>query len=356
MTFSVNSFDFSSILTADRLESEARSTLETRERTDEARSHALGIAPEAVPEAIAARWDLWQTIKESPKCDRLDAILGGTLPSQLDTLWTLWLPLAMQLADLRTRGDRPLIQGILGGQGTGKTTLTQILTEILAAINCRTASLSIDDIYKTYADRAALQTVDPRLVWRGPPGTHDIDLGIAVLDRLRNGEPADLPRFDKSLHQGQGDRATPEPVANIDVILFEGWFVGARPVSPEVFDTAPDPIVTDADKAFARDCNDRLHSYLPLWDRLDRLMVLYPEDYRLSKEWRKQAERQMKAKGKSGMSDAQIDEFVNYFWKSLHPDLFVRPLVEKGRTPCQETVDLVVLVQRDRSVARIYRP
>ncbi|HEY9644728.1 MAG TPA: hypothetical protein V6C88_00080, partial [Chroococcidiopsis sp.] len=88
--------------------------------------------------------------------------------------WTLWLPLAIALATARRELDRPLIQGILGGQGTGKTTLAAALTVILTHLGYRVCALSLDDLYKTYAQRQQLQQHDPRLIWRGPPGTHDV--------------------------------------------------------------------------------------------------------------------------------------------------------------------------------------
>ncbi len=51
--------------------------------------------------------------------------------AMLDVLRDLWLPLAMQLASRRQQLGRPFIQGILGGQGTGKTTMCAVLTLIL---------------------------------------------------------------------------------------------------------------------------------------------------------------------------------------------------------------------------------
>ena len=45
------------------------------------------------------------------------------------------------------------------------------------------AALSIDDLYLTYTERLALQQQDPRLIWRGPPGTHDVNLGLEVIER-----------------------------------------------------------------------------------------------------------------------------------------------------------------------------
>lgn len=92
----------------------------------------------------------------------------------IETIWNLWLPLAMQIADWRKSLDRGLIQGFLGGQGTGKTTLTRVLTVILSQLGYRAVSWSIDDLYLPYVDRVALRNRDPRLIRRGPPGTHDV--------------------------------------------------------------------------------------------------------------------------------------------------------------------------------------
>ncbi|MEA5514487.1 glycerate kinase [Nodularia sp. UHCC 0506] len=265
----------------------------------------------------------------------------------LGVLQDLWLPLGIKLASQRQGLGRPLIQGILGGQGTGKTTMCQILGLILQHLGYRTLCLSLDDLYKSYSDRLVLTQQDPRLIWRGPPGTHDLDLGLNLLDQIRQGKsPVSVPRFDKSAHHGAGDRTTPEIVKDIDIVLFEGWFVGVRPVDPDVLNYAPPPILTAEDRVFARDMNRRLSEYLPLWQRLDSLIVLYPTDYRCSMVWRQQAEQQMIAAGKLGMSDAEIEEFVNYFWRSLHPELFITPLVTSPTA-----VDLVISINSDHSMS-----
>lgn len=275
---------------------------------DKLQAKAFGITPENVEQVIQARSHLLRSIY--PAFSQLCYSLHLQPNQLLPTLWNLWLPLGMQLASYRKAQSRPLIQGILGGQGTGKTTLAKMLILILSQLGYRTLSLSLDDLYKTYSDRLALKAQDPRLIWRGPPGTHDIQLGITVLDQLRQPNsitPIQIPRFDKSAWEGAGDRATAEIFDRADIVLFEGWFVGVRPINPARFDTAPPPIVTPADREFARDLNARLQDYLPLWERLDQLIVLYPSDYRLSQKWRQQAEHQMISTGKSGMSDAQIE-------------------------------------------------
>lgn len=255
-------------------------------------------------------------------------------PACWDTLWDTCIPLAENLLTA-AHTTHPLTIGFLGGQGTGKTTLTQILALLLATQDKTTASFSLDDLYLTYADRQALS--DRRLIWRGPPGTHDIDLGLQTLASLKAQRPhTDIPWFDKSLHSGQGDRGPSKTTGPVDFILFEGWFVGAQPLPESRFDPAvalPEPIVSAADRTFARDMNQNLHQYLPLWAQLDRLVVLHVPDYPMAKIWRKQAEHELIAQGKTGMSDDEIDRFVEYFWKALHPELFIAPLTKPPAKP-----------------------
>ncbi|MEH2318511.1 glycerate kinase [Nostoc sp.] len=316
---------------------------------DRLRAKAFGITPENVDEVIQRRSHLLKSIL--PAFSQFCQTTLQIQPQEmLQVLWDLWLPLGIKLASGRQQLGRPLIQGILGGQGTGKTTMSKVLSLILDQLGYRTLSLSLDDLYKTYSDRLILTQQDPRLIWRGPPGTHDVDLGLNVLDQMRQLQsPVMVPRFDKSAYRGAGDRTTPEMVTGVDIVLFEGWFVGVRPINPNLFDTAPPPIFTDEDRAFARDINRRLHDYLPLWKRLDSLILLYPTDYRCSLEWRKQAEQQMIAAGKSGMNNAEIEQFVNYFWRSLHPELFIKPLVKDATV-----VDLVIEIHADHSFGKVY--
>ncbi len=268
-------------------------------------------------------------------------------------LWAVWLPLAAQLQDWASGMTAPPIVGFLGGQGSGKTTLTTLLKLLLELQGLRVLAWSLDDLYLPYADRLALQAEDPRLIWRGPPGTHDVALGQQILRQLQAGETAAIPRFDKSAQGGAGDRAGFETVGPVDLVLFEGWCVGARPLSPMVFAAAatlPEPIRTVADRAFAQDMNQALHEYLPLWAMLDRLVVLQLQDYRWSLIWRQQAERRMRAMGGAGMDDRAIAAFVEYFWTALHPELFVTPLTREPGW-----VDLVLEIGANHWPARVRR-
>ena len=271
-------------------------------------------------------------------------------------LWHYWLPLAQRLANQQQQIGRSLIQGLLGGQGSGKTTLGFVLNILLRHLGKTFLSISLDDLYKTYRERQKLRDHTPALIWRGPPNTHDIDLGIQVLQQLRDRslekpKPIAIPRFDKSLHNGAGDRIAPEISYDADIILFEGWFVGMRPLPIAAFKNFVPPILSESDREFALTCNANLYNYLPLWAYLDSLIVIKPENYNYSYQWRIEAEHKLIATGKTGMSDQEITKFVEYFWKALHPELFMPRMISD-----RASVDLVIEISRSHLPTRIYRP
>lgn len=316
---------------------------------DKSFCNAFKITPDNGIEKIKSRLDLWQ--KSYSLVNQYCEQLGLTCLDIMSLLWKFWLPLAIYLKEEKSKQKSTLIQGILGGQGTGKTTLSHILCLILKQLDYQTITISIDDFYKTYEERQKLKKIDPRFIWRGPPGTHDIDLAINVLNQLKNPNNSNsilIPRFDKSLWNGQGDRIEPETINHPDIVLFEGWFLGVRPIDNSQFNDAPLPIKTEEDRQFAKDINEQLKAYLPLWEKLDRLMILYPQDYHLSQQWRKQAEEKMKSSGKTGMSDQEVEDFVNYFWKALHPQLFITPLAKNPHL-----VDLVITIDKNHRPQQI---
>jgi D-glycerate 3-kinase len=296
------------------------------------------IAPINARWTMRVRFHLLQTIYPHFQTLQRNLQLESNL---LEPLWNIWLPLGLQIVTWRMHKQTPCTISFLGGQGTGKTTLTEILKLILKALNYTAIAWSLDDLYLPYRDRLQLQAQDARIDRRGPPGTHDVALGLQVLDQFHRSQfPLELPRFDKSLHHGAGDRIQPDVIEKADILLFEGWCVGVRPIDPSQFAQAPDPIVTAADRTFAEDMNAALANYVPLWDKLDRLVILHVPDYRMSIPWRQEAEHKMIAQGKPGMSDAEIRSFVEYFWKALHPQLFIQPLTQNS-----PWVDGVITIQ-----------
>lgn len=183
-----------------------------------------------------------------------------------------WTP----LADLIAARREPLIVGINGAQGSGKSTLCAFLEVLLAERGLKAATLSLDDLYLGKADRQKLaRELHPLFATRGVPGTHAPALGMAIFDAVQTGASLDLPRFDK----GTDDRrAAPQHVPGpIDVLLFEGWCVGCR---PEADEELLDPVNAlerdeDPDGVWRSVANLWLRGeYRDLFDRLDMLVML----------------------------------------------------------------------------------
>src|SRR5262245_54933917 len=97
-----------------------------------------------------------------------------------------WLPLVHTLAARITSSTAPpKLLAIAGAQGSGKSTLSRLLSDELVRLGRRAVTFSLDDFYLTRREREALAAaVHPLLVTRGVPGTHDVDLCERILDRI----------------------------------------------------------------------------------------------------------------------------------------------------------------------------
>lgn len=213
--------------------------------------------------------------------------------------------------------------GIQGVQGAGKSTLASCLAELLRREGgLRVATMSIDDLYFTRSQRRVLaREVHPLLQTRGVPGTHDVLLGRDTIAALREGKPIKLPRFDKAADDRvpEADWLTAEPP--VDVLLFDGWFLGAG--APPVAQLG-EPI-----NALERDedpdgrwrnhvCTQLRERYPPLWRELDALCMLQAPDAECGFTWRWHAEQRtrsaLEARGADTsqlMDEQQVRRFVD---------------------------------------------
>jgi D-glycerate 3-kinase len=225
------------------------------------------------------------------------------------------------IVERRQRMSKPLVVGICGAQGSGKSTLAQALVGRLREGGVRAAVLSLDDLYLTQAERMALAaTVHPLLCTRGVPGTHDISLGLSILERLDAGLPLSLPRFDKA----RDDRA---PVAQFDsapagtqVLILEGWCVGALPQPAAALVRPVNELERTADPsgAWRQFVNRNLAgSYQVLFARLDMLILLAAPGFEVVGEWRIEQEhtlaRTADARASRVMSDAEVMHFIQFY-------------------------------------------
>ena len=127
-------------------------------------------------------------------------------------------------------GLRPVI-GLNGPVGAGKSTLARSLQQRFADADLQLAVASIDDAYLPWPQRQVAMAGNPYGVNRVPPGSHDPE---ALLGGIRHWRGAsakmlELPRFDKTLRDGQGDRVAPWR-GRADALLLEGWMLACCPL------------------------------------------------------------------------------------------------------------------------------
>jgi D-glycerate 3-kinase len=219
---------------------------------------------------------------------------------------------------------RPLVVGLCGTQGSGKSTLALALQRMLALRGVRAAVLSIDDLYLKREEREALATaVHPLLITRGPPGTHDVALGLDVLDRLLKPGEVALPRFDKALDTRKPFDQWDVVQGPVDVVIFEGWCVGAQPEEPGALSDPINVLERDEDQGGVwRTCvNDALAGpYQTLFARIGLLVMLRALSFEVVLKWRIEQEHKLKARLMASggdmartMSDEEIARFIAHY-------------------------------------------
>ena len=153
------------------------------------------------------------------------------------------------------------------------------------------------------------------LATRGVPGTHDVALGQRLINALLHGDaPVALPVFDKSCD----DRAVEPRIvdAPVDVLLFEGWCIGARPQSAAALARPVNALEAQADPhgIWRRWVNARLAAdYTPLFAQADALVWLQTPAYATALAWRQQQERELRAATGRGMSVAEVADFMAHY-------------------------------------------
>ncbi|EPR08858.1 kinase [Sphingobium indicum IP26] len=214
-------------------------------------------------------------------------------------------------------GDRLLAIGLCGAQGSGKSTLAAGLRQRLESGGVPVAVLSIDDLYLTRAEREAMaRSIHPLLRTRGVPGTHDVALGLRVIDALARGEAALLPRFDKASDDRLPEARWERAAAGTRLLLLEGWCVGALPQAPAALAEPVNALEReeDADGVWRAFVNRALaEDYRPLFGRLDRLVLLAAPGFGIVRRWRTQQEHELRKERGGGMSDAGVARFIQHY-------------------------------------------
>jgi uridine kinase len=133
----------------------------------------------------------------------------------------------------------PVVIGIAGGSGSGKTTVQR---RIIEAFGRSQIALLDHDSY--YVDLSHLPAEERAQFNFDHPNALETDLMVQHLDRLLAGEPVEKPTYDFTTHSRRDETETVDP---LPVVIVEGILVLGEPALRERMDIklyvdAPDDV------------------------------------------------------------------------------------------------------------------
>ncbi len=137
----------------------------------------------------------------------------------------------------------PVIIGIAGGTGSGKTTVAHRVRE---AAPGKTVLIIHHDSY--YYDHAHLSLEERARINYDHPEAFETDLLVRDLEALRRGEPIEIPLYDYATHSRRRETTRLEPA---DIVFVEGILVLEDERLREMMDIRI-YVDVDADERFIR--------------------------------------------------------------------------------------------------------
>jgi D-glycerate 3-kinase len=238
------------------------------------------------------------------------------------------------------RPERPVLIGVAGAQGSGKTTACKLLE---MSNRPRFAYFSLDDVYWSKAERADLaRLIHPLFVTRGPPGTHDLDLANATIGALmRAGDDSEipLPSFDKARDEPAPRETWPVFRGRPEAILIDCWCLGA--LAPEVSRPLNAVETIDSDSVWRGSQATFLREdYAPFFARFDAIVYLKPPNWEIVRRWRGQQEETMLGRALTKDEGPKLDRFL------MHYERITRGMMAGGHV-----ADVVVELDEERGVS-----
>ena len=164
---------------------------------------------------------------------------------------------------------------------------------------------SIDDFYKTSTERKEMSKNISKLFFtRGVPGTHDINMLSKVIKRLKKKKFRKIliPKFDKSSDDRFPKSKWTKVERKPNIIIFEGWCVGAKHQSFKKLKKSINLIEKNYDKNFIwrKFVNLQLKKkYKLLFSKINHFMYLDVDNFNLLKKWRLKQETKLLIKNKN---------------------------------------------------------
>ena len=214
------------------------------------------------------------------------------------------IPVSFWIAS-KTNKSKPYFVGLAGGQGTGKTTVSSIIAIILRKyFKLNVFKISIDDFYKTRKERISLsKKIHPFLMTRGVPGTHDINIMLNFFKKTKSKSfrSLKLPKFNKAIDDRCKKNLWYSIKKRPDVIIFEGWCVGAKAEKDNSLKKSINSLEKkeDTNLVWRKFVNQQLKlKYKKLYAQLNCLLFLKAGSFSLLQQWRLKQEKKLRLKNK----------------------------------------------------------
>ena len=249
-------------------------------------------------------------------------VVSEPFRDKLGQLYNFFLPISEKIHRNYLNNKKTKIIGLTGGQGSGKSTISQILKIILKeCFDLNTVIFSIDDFYKTLQERKNMsKNINPLFLTRGVPGTHNTTLLLKCLNNLKskNFKKILIPKFDKSVDDRFPKRFWQNIKTKPDIVIFEGWCVGATPQKKKDL-IAPINILEkekDKKKTWRNYVNKELKTrYKKIFKLIDLMIFLKIPSFEYVYKWRLLQEKKLRvtSKGKKTMTDKQVKNFIMFY-------------------------------------------
>jgi len=249
-------------------------------------------------------------------------VMSEPFRDKLGQLNKFYLPISKMIAKDYLKEKKTKVIGLTGGQGTGKSTISNILKIILKeAYKLETVIFSIDDFYKTLNERKKIsKKISKLFITRGVPGTHDTKMLLQCINNLKknNFKKMTIPKFDKSID----DRCTKNKWLKVkkkpNIVIFEGWCVGAKAQKNKDLNIPVNKLEKKIDnkRIWRQKVNSELKKdYNKIFNLVDKLIFLKVPSFKYVFKWRLLQEKKLRitSKGNKTMNDKQIENFVMYY-------------------------------------------